>query len=113
MLEIWLRKDFDGLRARAVQPVKIGDGTFDSVQVHLVVRMAQVISEAANCVPWDARLVHFRECAELDSSLGYFEEANPHGVIRHALLRQHPIEPASHLQIIPDLRNVTANVLIP
>ncbi len=49
-----------------VEPIQVGHSAFDGIQVHFIVRMTQVISEATNRAPWNIRLVQFGERAEFD-----------------------------------------------
>ena len=43
--------------AGGVDAIQISNSAFDGIQVHFVVRMTQVVSEAANRAPGDIRLV--------------------------------------------------------
>jgi hypothetical protein len=75
-----------------VESIQIGDSAFDGIQVHFIVRMTQVVPEAANRAPGNIRLVQFGERAELDCRFRYFEKAHSEGVVRHALFREHLLE---------------------
>ncbi len=35
--------------ARRIESIQVGYGAFDGIQVHLIVRMTQVVPEATNC----------------------------------------------------------------
>ena len=50
-----------------VESIQISDSSFDGIQIHFIVRMTQVVSEATDRAPGNIRLVQFGERAELDS----------------------------------------------
>jgi hypothetical protein len=102
----------DRSAACRVESIQISDSAFDGIQVHFVVRMTQVVSEAANRAPGNFRLVQFGERAEFDCRFRYFEKAHSDRVVRHALLGEHLIEAAAARQVLSDLRDVATDILI-
>jgi len=98
--------------ARGVEPIQISRSPLDCVEVQLIIRVTQVIPEPTDGAPGYLRLMHFRQCTQLDSRLRYLEKAHADGIVDDTLIRQHTLEAAAQRQVVPDLGDIAPDVLV-